>query len=206
MLFVTGTDTGVGKTYFTVSLIRALRKLGVKAVGFKPVETGCRPTCQDAISLGEASGIFLEPVYSFKAPVAPSVAADLEGVKVEVERIKERILELSSRYPNLIVEGAGGIMVPITWDYLYSDLVRELSLPVVVVALNKLGVINHTLLTVKACQSAGVEVKGVVLNSYREEDESFKSNYESLVKLLDLPVYSFFSPQDALSFALSLTS
>ena len=206
MLFITGTDTGVGKTFFSVSLIRALRDLGIEAVGFKPVETGCQPYCRDARLLSEASGIYLEPVYSFKTPVAPSVAADIEGVKVSTEQIKERISELSELYPFLVIEGAGGIMVPITWSYLYLDLVRELSLPVIVVALNKLGVINHTLLTVKACKSEGVNVRGVVLNSFKEEDESFKSNYDSLKKLLDVPVYPFSQPQDARTVALSLIS
>jgi len=93
MLFITGTDTGVGKTFFASSLVRALRSLGVEAVGFKPVETGCSPRCADARALGEASGVYLEPVYSFKTPVAPSVASELEGVKIEPERIKERIRE-----------------------------------------------------------------------------------------------------------------
>jgi dethiobiotin synthetase len=142
MLFITGTDTGVGKTFFSVSLLKALRELGLPAVGFKPIETGCEPKCQDAELLSLASGFFLEPVYSFKTPVAPSVASDLEGVKVELERVLKAIQELSKKY-FLVVEGAGGIMVPITWEYTFLDMVKELHLPTVVVALNKLGVINH---------------------------------------------------------------
>jgi len=208
MLFVTGTDTGVGKTFFSVSLIRALRELGVDAVGFKPVETGCQPSCQDAELLAEACGLYLEPVYSFKTPVAPSVAAELEGVRISPEQIEKRILELSRLHPFLVIEGAGGIMVPITWSYLYLDLVRELSLPVVVVALNRLGVINHTLLTVRACLEEGVEVRAVVLNSFKKErdDRSFETNLNSLKKLLDVPVFPFFSPSDALHVADTLLS
>jgi len=204
MLFITGTDTGVGKTFFASSLVRALRSLGIEAAGFKPVETGCTPECSDARLLGEASGVYLEPVYSFKTPVAPSVASELEGVKVEPERIKERIRELSARHPFLVVEGAGGIMVPITWSYTYLELASELSLPTVVVALNKLGVINHTLLTVEVLRSRGVEVKAVVLNSFKKEDESFDTNYQSLKRLLDLPLFQFSRPEDALPVALSL--
>jgi len=204
MLFVTGTDTGVGKTFFASSLIGALRSLGVNAVGFKPVETGCTPECADARLLAEASGAYLEPVYSFKTPVAPSVAAELEGVEVKPERIKERIKELSSRHPFLVIEGAGGIMVPITWNYAYADLVSELSLPTLVVALNKLGVINHTLLTVEVLRSRGVEVKAVVLNSFKREDESFDTNFRSLKRLLNLPLFQFSRPEDALPVARSL--
>ena len=204
MLFITGTDTGVGKTFFASSLVRALRSLGVEAVGFKPVETGCTPECSDARLLGEASGVYLEPVYSFKTPVAPSVASELEGVKIEPERIKERIRELSACHPFLVVEGAGGIMVPITWSYTYLELASELSLPTVVVALNKLGVINHTLLTVEVLKSRGVEVKAVVLNSFKKEDESFDTNYQSLKRLLDLPLFQFSRPEDALPVASSL--
>jgi len=204
MLFITGTDTGVGKTFFASSLVRALRSLGVEAVGFKPVETGCTPECSDARLLGEASGVYLEPVYSFKTPVAPSVASELEGVKIEPERIKERIRELSARHPFLVVEGAGGIMVPITWSYTYLELASELSLPTVVVALNKLGVINHTLLTVEVLRNRGVEVKAVVLNSFKKEDESFDTNYQSLKRLLNLPLFQFSRPEDALPVASSL--
>ncbi len=204
--FITGTDTGVGKTYFSFSLIKALKKLGVDAVGFKPVETGCQPSCQDAELLSKASGVYLKPVYSLKTPAAPSVAADVEGVKINVDKIKEVILKLSDRYPFLLVEGAGGLMVPINWNYLYLDLVKELSLPVLIVALNRLGVINHTLLTVKVCLDEGVRVEGVILNSCGKKDDSFRSNYESLKKLLDLPVYPFSRPEDATSIALSLLS
>jgi len=201
VLFVTGTDTGVGKTFFACALIKAFKSLGVDAVGFKPVETGCSPDCADARLLGEASGVYFEPVYSFKTPVAPSVASELEGVKVEPERIKEKMGELSSRYPLLVVEGAGGIMVPITWEYAYLDLVSDLSLPVVVVALNKLGVINHTLLTLEVLKGRGVEVKAVILNSFKREDESFDTNYQSLKKLLDAPLFRFSRPEDALPVA-----
>ncbi|WP_457678609.1 dethiobiotin synthase [Thermovibrio sp.] len=195
MLFITGTDTGVGKTYFTASLIKALKKRGINAAGFKPIETGCSPKCSDAETLGRASGVYFEPVYSLKRPLAPSVAAEIEGVEIKVDRIKEKIVELSKRY-FLVVEGAGGLMVPITWNYSYLSLVKELSLPVIVVALNKLGVINHALLTVKVCESEGVKVLGVVLNSFKEEDESFSTNLSSLKRLLKVPVIPFFSETD----------
>lgn len=206
VLFITGTDTGVGKTFFGSSLIKALRTFGVEAVGFKPVETGCLPDCADARLLGEASGLYIEPLYSFKAPVAPSVASDIEGVEVDFERLKERVRELSLLYPFLVVEGAGGIMVPINWKFTYLDLVCHLSLPVIVVALNKLGVINHTLLTVEVLKSKGADVRAAVLNSFKREDESFDTNYQSLKKLLPIPLFQFSRPPDALEIARFLLS
>ncbi len=195
-LFITGTDTGVGKTFFTASLIKALKEKGINAVGYKPIETGCSPECQDAKALGKASALYLPPFYSFKTPVAPSVASELEGIPLNVSALKSEITSLEKKYSPLIIEGAGGIMVPITWRYSYLDLVKDLSIPVIVVALNKLGVINHTLLTVKACLSKGVKVVSVVLNSFKAEDESFCTNLSSLKRLLSVPVVSFSSPSD----------
>ena len=194
-VFVTGTDTGVGKTFFSCCLVEFLRKRGVRVLGFKPVETGCSPVCEDAEKLSEASGCSLKPIYSFKEPLAPSVAAEVEGVVIDKDKVVESCRELLYRSP-AVMEGAGGIMVPITWEFSFLDLAVELSLPVVVVALNKLGVINHTLLTVNVCRSAGLKVLGVVLNSYRRFDESFQTNLRSLKHLLTVPVVPFSSCQD----------
>ncbi len=197
-IFVTGTDTGVGKTFFSCCLITFLKDSGIDVLGFKPVETGCSPVCEDAKKLSKASGVYLEPVYSLKKPLAPSVASELEGLNIDVERLVDRCRELLSRSP-VVIEGAGGIMVPITWNFTFLNLAASLSLPVVVVALNKLGVINHTLLTVNACLNAGLEVKGVVLNSFQKFDESFGTNLYSLRKLLKVPVVPFFSCKDVKS-------
>jgi len=194
-VFVTGTDTGVGKTFFSCCLIEFLKNSGIDVLGFKPVETGCSRSCEDAEKLSRASGVYLEPVYSLKEPLAPSVASELEGLSIDVERLVDRCKELLFRSP-AVVEGAGGIMVPITWEFSFLDLAKELSLPVVVVALNKLGVINHTLLTINACSIVGLEVRGVVLNSFQKFDKSFNTNLYSLRKLLKVPVVPLFSCQD----------
>jgi len=194
-IFVTGTDTGVGKTYFSSSLLRFLREKGVDVAGFKPVETGCSPRCEDAEELSRASGLLIPPVYSLREPLAPSVAAEIEGVTLDEKLLVRKAREVISSRPT-VVEGAGGIMVPITWKFSFLDLARELSLPVVVVALNKLGVINHTLLTVEACSRFGVSVRGVVLNSFRCTDESSKTNLYSLKRLLSVPVVPFSSSKD----------
>ena len=194
-LLITGTDTGVGKTYFSCCLVKFLKSSGINVLGFKPVETGCSPVCEDAEKLSKASGVYLKPVYSFKKPLAPAVAAEIEGVDIDVGKIRDRCREILSRSP-VVIEGAGGIMVPITWEFSFLDLARALSIPVVVVALNKLGVINHTLLTVEACLNVGLEVRGVVLNSFQKFDESFNTNFYSLRKLLKVPVVPFSSCKD----------
>jgi dethiobiotin synthetase len=197
MFLITGTDTGVGKTYFTAALVKAFRKKGFNALAYKPVETGCRPECSDAKVLGEASGAYYPPVYSFKLPLAPAVAAEVEGVRVNPYRVVKKILELKERYSPLLVEGAGGLLVPITWNFTYLNLAKELQATVIVVALNKLGVLNHTLLTCEVLRYNGVKVGCVVLNYKEEFDESVKSNLDSLRRLLPLPVYPFSSQEDA---------
>jgi len=201
MILVTGTDTGVGKTFVTVSLTWWLRKQGKDVCAFKIVETGCSPICEDAKEFTKVCGREIKPVYTFRAPVAPCVAADMEGVTVSVERIKEELLSFSREYEEVFFEGAGGLLVPITWDYTFLDLAKELKMEVLVVALNKLGVINHTLLTVKVCEVEGVKVRGVVLNTKEKYDKSVESNYESLKRLLPVPVYLFRSPEDVSKFA-----
>jgi dethiobiotin synthase len=201
MVLVTGTDTGVGKTFVTVSLVRWLREHGRNVCAFKIIETGCLPLCEDAQRISEVCGREIRPVYSFKAPVAPSVAADLEGVSISPEKIEEELRDFSQEYEEVFFEGAGGILVPITWNYTFLDLAKELGMYVVVVALNKLGVINHTLLTVRVCECEGVRVKCVILNNKEKFDESVETNYESLKRLLDVPVYLFASPADVSGFA-----
>ena len=204
MILITGTDTGVGKTFFTVSLVRELKKRGKNVCALKVVETGCAPLCRDAEEISRACGKEIPPIYSFKTPVAPAVASDVEGKKVDVDFLKEEILKFSKEYDELFIEGAGGLLVPISWSFNFLDLAKELNASVIVVALNKLGVINHTLLTVRVCECEGVNVKAVILNTVEECDESVKTNYNSLKKLLKVPVYLFYSPEDLKVFAESL--
>ncbi len=199
MILVTGTDTGVGKTYVTASVVRTLRRKGINACGFKVVETGCSPVCEDAETLSKASGVELKPVYALKQPLAPVVAADIENVTVDPTEIEKRIKELEERFDLLFVEGAGGLLVPITWEYTFLDLAKRLNMKVIVVALNKLGVINHTLLTVRTCQQFNIEVKLVILNNLKEFDKSTRTNLEALRRLLDAPVLPFSTEDDSSS-------
>ncbi|SNR81936.1 dethiobiotin synthase [Desulfurobacterium atlanticum] len=204
ILFVTGTDTGVGKTFFTVNLLKVLKESGKDVLGFKPVETGCDPVCEDATKISEVCGKEIPPVYSFKTPVAPSVAEILENRKIDIGLLKEKIREYESETELLIVEGAGGIMVPISGSYTFLDFAREIADEVAIVALNKLGVINHTLLTVEVCKYNNLNLKGVFLNNFGKENErkdvSRISNFDTLKELLNVPVFKFKTAEDFKSF------
>jgi dethiobiotin synthetase len=172
-IFITGTDTGVGKTYVAAGIAAALRSRGANVGVMKPVETGCRIRSgalipADALRLVRAARahdpLALINPYRFRKPLAPSVAAALEGKKIQVSRIMHAYRTLLRRHDFMIIEGAGGIMVPLARNYLYLDLARSIGLPVVVVARPGLGTINHTLLTVAALGERGISIAGVVIN------------------------------------------
>jgi dethiobiotin synthetase len=173
-LFVTGTDTNVGKTQVAAGLTAALRQRGIKAGYFKPVQSGCPeeggrliPTdariAQELANLPEPLDL-LTPI-TLRLPLAPGVAAAREGITVDLEKVAAAFRELASRYDFLVVEGAGGLYVPLLDNkFLVLDLARWFKLPLLVVARAGLGTINHTALTVLAARQAGLPVAGVILN------------------------------------------
>jgi dethiobiotin synthetase len=168
-LFVTGTDTGVGKTVVGCFLAEALRGRGVDVGVMKPIETGVGPQGPlDAIALRESAEVD-DPLdlvcpQRFELPAAPSVAAAREGREVDRDSIRRAFLALRERHAFLLVEGAGGLLVPITTDYAMVDLIGELGLPVLVVARGSLGTVNHTLLTLEAIERRGLPLAGVVVS------------------------------------------
>ncbi|MBI5739657.1 MAG: dethiobiotin synthase [Nitrospirae bacterium] len=201
-IFITGTDTGVGKTFIGVGLIRALKEKGFRVCPMKPVETGCKMlkgglVPEDALKLLRAAEVN-EPIgsvnpYRFRNPLAPSVAAGLEGVEIRKEKIISAYDKLSGKYDITIVEGAGGIMVPICKKYLCLDLIRDLSLPVIIVSRPGLGTINHTLLSIEAARNRGIDVIGVIINCAEKlkRDVSVRTNPGVLEELTGIPVLGF---------------
>lgn len=175
-IFVTGTDTGVGKTIVAATLARLLRMNGVKVGVMKPVTSGCREedgqlVSDDALLLCQASGVpFSEDVapYRLREPLAPAEAAKLDGVRIDISAIKASFARLAASYDYVIVEGAGGLMVPLSGGLLIADLARELGLPLLVVARPGLGTINHTVLTCFAAQQMELQVAGVIVNGMPE--------------------------------------
>ena len=167
--FVTGTDTGVGKTLVSTALVRALRARGIDAAGMKPVETGVGPAGPlDALALREAAGGAdpLEDVCPerFALPAAPSVAAEEEGRTVDLGRIRAAFERLRARHACVIAEGAGGLLVPLAPGLDMADLARDLGLPLLVVTRAALGTINHTRLTLEAIAARGLALAGVVIS------------------------------------------
>lgn len=203
-LFVTGTDTGVGKTEIACGLLRAWRASGRAVAAMKPAQSGVEPgtpTDAERLAAAAATGDPADLVcpYSFEAPLAPAVAARVAGVEVDLERILAAARELASRHGALLVEGAGGLLVPLTSRETYADLAIALGYPVLVVARTGLGTVNHTALTVEALRSRGLAVAGVVLNAAtaaRDPSEPF--NAAEIERLTGAPVLGAISHCDAI--------
>ena len=191
-LFITGTDTGVGKTHTAVQLLRLLRAAGTNCAGMKPICCGDR---RDAELLLKASGDNLtiddvNPVW-LKTPAAPIVGSLLEEVNINIEQILAAFRALQNRMEHIIVEGVGGWLVPIRSDYFVSDLVVEMGLPVLVVSQNRLGCLNHTALTVRSVLQHKLPCVGVALNGVPDtSDTAAVTNADILKKILNVPLLS----------------
>lgn len=165
-VFVTATDTGAGKTAVTAGIAALLRRRGVDVGVFKPVSSG---GTADARLLAKAAGVsdaleLINPVR-LEAPLSPNVAAELEGRQVPLEPIDDAYSRLTQLHEFVLVEGVGGLLVPIRDDFLVADLARRLNLPLLVVARAALGTINHTMLTLEAADRRNQEIIGVVYNT-----------------------------------------
>jgi len=195
---VTGTDTGVGKTYVTCQLVRALRKAGVDAVGYKSVCCGERTDAELLVAAsGNAEPIeALNPIW-YQAPVTPAVAAELEGKPVSLDEIQAHAEALAERHDVLLMEGVGGWEVPMTRTETFSDLAQALGWPVILVAANRLGALNHTLLTERAIQDRGLEILAVILNHLTEEHHvAMTTNRRILNEFLTVPVHCLENDDD----------
>jgi len=169
-LFITGTDTGAGKTYVASLIIEALRAEGVDAVGYKPICCGGR---EDAYALMKASGntVELEQVNPcwMRTAAAPYVAGMFENKELDVEALLKGGRDLGAEHEVVIVEGVGGWQVPILKNYMVADFAKELGLPTILVVGNRLGALNPTLLTVQSMRSMGIEPAGMIFNHLEDE-------------------------------------
>lgn len=189
-IFVTGTDTGVGKTYVCALLLEALRREGKLAAGFKPICCGGREDV-DALLAASAPGLThdeINPVW-LKSPLAPYSASLIENAPIDSGILRAAYDEIEQRFEHIVVEGVGGWEVPVTRDVLTSDFASEIGLPVVVVVDNKLGAMNHTILTVRAIRARGLRCAGLILNHVDEERDSASiSNGAVLAEILEVPI------------------
>ncbi len=189
-VFLTGTDTGVGKTYTAVCLLRLLRARGLRCAGMKPICCGDRDDAEKLLA-ASSEGLSIDevnPVW-LRTPAAPLAAALIEGVTVETRTLVEGFLALQRRFDFVVVEGVGGWLVPIGEDYFVSDLAVDLQLPVVIVAMNRLGCLNHTMLTARSVASHGLPCAGVALNgSGAPVDFAEESNADILSRIAQVPI------------------
>lgn len=185
-LFVTGTDTGVGKTVVARAIIQALRAEGVDVAAMKPVETGVgRDGPADALALATATD-HSEPLelicpLQFELPAAPSVAAADAQSPLRLEAVRSAWRTLQSRHEVMVVEGAGGLLVPLMENFDMADLALEMGLALVIVARPALGTINHTLLTIREAERRGLGVLGVIFShGARKLSTADQKNFEAL--------------------------
>lgn len=192
--FVTGTDTGVGKTLVSCALLHAFAAQGKRVAGMKPVAAGCgeEELHEDVVRLRAASSIQagrgqINP-YCFQRAVAPHLAAQFAGVIVNFSRISESFEELSGQADVVIVEGAGGFRIPLNAKQDSADLVVELKLPVILVVGMRLGCLNHALLSVEAIEARGIELAGWVANVVDADMEMLDGNVEALRQRIAAPL------------------
>jgi len=190
-LFVTGTDTGVGKTFVACALATALRQRGRRVAVMKPVETGVEDGPADALALRAAAAdpAPLDDIcpYRLRAPLAPAVAARLEGVTIDVARLVALVARRRQEADMLLVEGAGGLLVPLDERTTWAELAVRTGLPLLIVGANRLGTVNHCALTARVAAAAGLAVHGFVLSQpAAETDASAATNAETIATLTGL--------------------
>jgi dethiobiotin synthetase len=201
--FITGTDTGVGKTLITGALILGLRLLGIRACGMKPVETGC---LREGDVLLPSDGMFIKAIAHmeesvhlispccFEKPLAPLTASQIEGITIDLSRITKAYDQLLGIYDAVIVEGIGGLLVPLKQDYSVLDLAKEYGLPVIVVSRPGLGTLNHTMLTINCALKEGLTVAGIIINYHYPPEDTIaeETNPETLKQISPVPVIGVF--------------
>ncbi len=198
-IFITGTDTEIGKTVVAGGLAAALKTAGVNVGVMKPIASGGiehegRIVSEDAILLKHAARVddaldLINPIC-LRQPLAPSVAAEIERVSIDLRQIDEAFAQLCQRHEFMVVEGIGGIAVPICEEMLVANLAQRFQLPLLVVARPNLGTINHTVLTVEFARSYSLEICGIVLNASQEGSKGIaeQTNPKELTRLTQLPI------------------
>lgn len=197
-IFITGTDTGVGKTLVAGSLAAALSLRGLKIGVMKPAESGCplkegRLLPQDAIFLrtmaGATDDLSLICPYPLFLPLAPASAAKAEGVTIDPQKIEDGIKKLKKKYELVIIEGVGGLMVPLSDGYLSHELIKKLKLPVLLVIGSRLGAISSALTTQEAIKHLKIRLLGAVINDLSTNEKVLASNRESLRQYFSAPLF-----------------
>ena len=193
--FITGTDTGVGKTFVACQLLRHYAAQGLKVIGMKPVAAGCdlidgEWVNEDVVKLTAASNVaapreLMNP-YCFNEPIAPHLAAEIAGVEIDIAVINSAFDQLCTLADVVIVEGAGGVLVPLNHQKNLTDLVLALNIPIIVVVGVRLGCINHALLTFEAIKTRKIRLKGWVANQIEPNMPFASGNIATIAKITQL--------------------
>lgn len=205
--FISGIDTDAGKSIVTGVIARTLLQKGVKVITQKFIQTGCRGISEDILKHREIMGIEPQEVdkqgttcpYVMTYPASPHLAAEIDGVEIDTEKIYLATQELSRQYEMILLEGAGGLYVPVNKYYMTIDYIQEYDYPLILVTSSKLGSINHTLMSLELCRLRGIDVRYVVYNDFPNESEIIKNDSIKVVReyldkyipecrLLELPV------------------
>ena len=199
-LFVTGTDTGVGKSLISAALLHLYAEQGLRVVGMKPVAAGCEPgQINDDVALLRAASTVDAPLewvnpYAFEPPIAPHIAAQQAGVNIDLDHIGECYAQLARQADVVVVEGAGGFLVPINATQTLADLALRLQLPLILVVGMRLGCINHALLTCEAIQQRGLALAGWVANRIDPDMPVFNANLATLSQKIPAPLLGVIPP------------
>ncbi|MDP3778320.1 dethiobiotin synthase [Methylotenera sp.] len=208
--FIIGTDTNVGKTYVASALVRHFAKAGYQTIGMKPIASGCEQTPDgdllndDVLALSTASNVVapldMTNPYRFSPAIAPHIAAEQAGEIIDCEKIKQAYHELTQLAEVVVVEGAGGFLVPLNRQETLADLAVTLNIPMILVVGMRLGCINHALLTVEAIKSRGLTLAGWVANQVDAEMPVFEENLASLQQRIAVPCISVVRWQNDVNF------
>lgn len=198
--FVIGTDTNVGKTYIATALVQYFVSQGLKTIGMKPIASGCELNKQgelmneDVLALSSASNVkasldLVNP-YRFIPAIAPHLAAEQAGITMRLEVIFQAYQQLTTLSDVMIVEGAGGFLVPINQTETLADVALQLDIPIILVVGMRLGCINHALLTVEALETRGLKLAGWIANQIDPDMPMFEENLTSLQQRISAPCLS----------------
>lgn len=187
---ISGIDTGIGKTYVTGLLARVLQQQGREVITQKIVQTGCDGVAEDILEHRRLMGIGLQDAdhegltapYVFPYPASPHLSARLASREIDVLQIRRATFALQKRYDPVLLEGVGGLLVPLSRDLLFADYIRDAGYPIILVTSPRLGSINHTLLSIEACVKRGIVIRGVIYNCFQESEQLIIDDTRELIR------------------------
>jgi dethiobiotin synthetase len=195
--FITGTDTGVGKTAITAALASCIKKLGVDVGVMKPIATGTPQKSgfksSDVSILCQACGVddaedLVNPIF-MPLPASPYDVSKILELKFDKDTIFEKFEKLKSKHDMLLIEGIGGIMTPLSRDYFVADVIKRMNLDAIIVTRSTLGTLNHTMMTVKTCRDYEIPIKGIIVNNYDEKGGTAEKNSPSTIyEITNVPI------------------